>query len=138
VAQETEPSFRLEAKEPNAFWKAVSMWWLAPKRWLLREWETRGDTFFVTMWNGDRYRIQRGNYEAKYDKDQYGRRTLRIKLLDQNKKLRIAEIAPMFPNEEADFDALIAEVGATVSWGTKVLKVMRITEGIDKLVDRGR
>jgi hypothetical protein len=139
VDQENQPSFRLETKEPSAFWKAMSMWWLAPKRWLLREWETRGDTFFVTMWNGDRYQIQRGRYEAKYDKDQYGRRTLRIKLLDQEKNLRIAEIIPMFPNEREDFDALLAEVGATESWGTKALKVMEVaTEGMDRLLGRGR
>jgi hypothetical protein len=45
----------------------------------------------------------------------------------------------MFPNEREDFDALIAEVGATESWGTKALQVMEAaTEGMDRLLGRGR
>ena len=89
------------------------MWWTTPKRDVLRKWETRGDTFFVTMWNGDHYQIQKGNYEAIYEKNSTtGLRSLQIKLPDRKKKLYIMEMVPMFPNGKKDFDALIEEVGA--------------------------
>ena len=130
MRQEAKSSFHLQTKEPNAFWKVGWMWWIIPKSRLLRKWESRGNTFFVTMWNGDTYQIQRGTYEAKYYKDQYNRRVLQIKPSNRDKKLGIYEMPGMFPKGREDFDALIEEVGATKSWVNNLLPIIK---GIDKL-----
>jgi len=133
MSQELKPSFRLEARELSTFWKTAQVWPLVQKKTVLRRWETRGDTFFVTMWNGDQYQIKKGEYETKYETEPRSKvRTIQIKLPNQHKKLYIREMVPMYPNGERDFDALIAEVGASEGARSKLFRWGEIVENVSE------
>ena len=64
------PSFSLNLKFTSRLNRSVAapLWALTRiggRRHCLRAWETRGDAFFLTMWNGDQHEITKNSCEAR-------------------------------------------------------------------------
>ena len=128
-------SFVLEASEMGAVAKALTLWWLTPKRCVLRRIELRAGNFELEMWNGTRYTFTLNSSKITWQKHQNGHRIIFFENQIDGSKFRIVEFAGMYPNGEADFTQLIRVMDASPAWWYRLAKHL-VPAPLERVMDQ--